>query len=122
MEIPFQALCACLWRYCKERDAEHAIESVDANLAIGPVIHRSPTQPVSVFETAKNSLDFLLAGIAEGYLLSGPTHAIGEQHGAPQAMIHEPRPGSGIEIKLQPPLSIMGFDLITNQLFQELSR
>src|SRR4051794_52983 len=46
----------------QERDAEHAIESVDANLAIGPVIHRSPTQPVSVFETAKNSLDFLLAG------------------------------------------------------------
>src|SRR5206468_6083644 len=106
----------------QERNAEHAIKCVDANFAVGPVIHRSPAQPVSVFEAAKNSLDFLLAGIADGYLLSGPIHAIGEQHGAPQAMIHEPLPGSGVEIKLQPPLSIMGLDLITNQLFQELSR
>ncbi len=84
----------------QERDAEHAIKSVDANLAVGPVIHRSPAEPVSVFEAAKNFLDFLLPGIAEGYLLSGPIHAIGEQHGAAQAMIHEPLPGSGIEIKL----------------------
>jgi hypothetical protein len=28
------------------------------------VIHRSPAQPVSVFEAAKDLLDFLLAGIA----------------------------------------------------------
>src|SRR6516164_10665353 len=37
----------------QERDAEHAIESVDANLAVGPVIHRSPAQPVSIFEAAE---------------------------------------------------------------------
>src|SRR6266478_799829 len=106
----------------QEWDAEHAIESVDADLAISPVMHRSPAQPVSIFETAKNPLNFLLAGIPDGNLLGGPVHSIGEQHGAPQAMIHEPLPGSRIEIKLEPPLTIMGFDLITNQLLQKLSR
>ena len=98
----------------QERDAQHAIKSMDANLAIGPVIHRSPTQPVSILEAAKDSLDFLLAGIAHGYLLGGPIYTIGEQHGATQAMIHEPLPGSRIEIKLQPPLAITGLDLIAN--------
>src|SRR3984893_738884 len=32
----------------QERDAEHAIESVDANLAVGPVLHRTPAQPLSI--------------------------------------------------------------------------
>src|SRR5579863_10061968 len=105
----------------QERDAEHAIASVDANFAVGPVIHWSPAQPVSIFEPAKDLLDFLLAGIADGYLLGTPIHAIGEQHGASQAMIDEPLPGSSIEIKLQPPPAILGFDLITDQFLQELS-
>src|SRR5450432_4371928 len=34
----------------QERDAKHAIKSMDANFAIGPVVHRSPAQPVSVLE------------------------------------------------------------------------
>jgi hypothetical protein len=37
----------------EQRDAEHAIESVDANLAIGPVMHRSPTQPVAILESPR---------------------------------------------------------------------
>ena len=49
------------------------------------------------------------------------SYSIGEQHGATQAVVDESLPGSGIEIKLQPPLTIMGFDLITDQLLQELS-
>jgi hypothetical protein len=55
-------------------------------------------------------------------LLGGPIHAIGEQHGATEAMIHQSLPGNGIEIKLQTPLTITGFDLITDQLLQELAR
>jgi hypothetical protein len=54
-------------------------------------------------------------------LLGAPIHSIGEQYSATEAVIDEPLPGSGIKIKLQPPLTIMGFDLITDQLFQELS-
>ena len=98
----------------QERDAEHAVKSMDANLAIRPVIHRSPSEPVSLLEAAKDPFDFLLAGIAHGYLLGGPIYTISEQHGATQTMIDEPLPGSGIEIKLQPPLTITGFDLIAN--------
>src|SRR6516225_96400 len=103
----------------QKRDAEHAIESVDANLAVGPVIHRSPAQPVSIFEAAEDSLDFLLTGIAHGHLLGAPIHSIGEQHGAPQTMIDEPLPGRCIEFELQPPLTIPGFDLISDQLLQK---
>src|SRR2546428_230260 len=98
----------------QERDAEHAVKSMDANLAIRPVIHRSPSQPVSILEAAKDSLYFLLAGIAHGHLFGGPVHTIGEQHSAAQTMIDEPLPGSGIEIKLQPPPTITRCDLVTN--------
>src|SRR5215469_10241409 len=106
----------------QQRDAQHAIKSMDADLAIGPVIHRPPSQPVSVFEAAEDSLDFLLARIAHGHLLGAPIQAIGEQHGAPQSMIDEPLPGSAIECQLQPPLTITGFDLIANEFFQKLTR
>jgi len=98
----------------QQRDAEHALKRMDANLAIGPVIHRSPAQPVAVLEAAKDPLDFLLAGIAHGHLLGTPIHAIGDEHGAPQTMIDKPLPGRRVECKLQPPVTILGFDLIAH--------
>src|SRR5215469_2094645 len=94
---------------------------MNANFAIGPVIHRPPSQPVTILESAEHSLDFLLAGIADGHLLGSPVHAIGEQHGATQAMIHEPLPGRGIELELQPPSTIPGFELIANDILQKLA-
>src|ERR671919_85732 len=93
----------------QKRNTEHAIESMDANLAVGPVIHRSPAQPVAIFEAAKDSLDFLLAGIAHGDLLGGPVHTVGEQHGATETMVDKPLPGSGVEVELQPPSAITEF-------------
>src|SRR5215471_10886604 len=103
----------------QERDAEHAIDSVDANFAVGPVIHRSPAQPVSLFEAAENPLDGLLAGIAQSHLLGAPIHPVGKQYRAPQAMLDEPLPGRGIEFELQPPVTLAGFDLIPDQLLQK---
>src|SRR5205807_1092278 len=105
----------------QERNAEHAIESVDANLAIRPVIHWPPAQPVSIFGAAKDPR-FLAGRNSRGRLARQSIHAIGEEDGASEAMIHEPLPGSSIEIKLQAPLPITGFDLITDQLLQKLSR
>ena len=32
----------------EQRDSQHAVESMHANLAVGPVVHRSPAQPVAV--------------------------------------------------------------------------
>src|SRR5215831_18314146 len=87
----------------QQRDAQHAIKSMDANLAIGPVIHRPPSQPVAILEAAKDSLDFLLARIAHGDLLGSPVRPIGEQHRATQTMIDEPLPSRGVKFKLQPP-------------------
>src|SRR5215469_13254135 len=98
----------------QQRNAQHAVKSMDANLAIGPVIHRSPSQPVAVLESAKDSLDFLLARIAKSHLLGGPVHAIAEQHGTAQAMIDEPLPSRSVKFKLQPPPTLRGFDLIAN--------
>ena len=63
---------------------------MNADVVIGPLIHRSPAQPVAVLETPKDSFDVLLAGVAKGDLLGGPIHAIGKQHGATQTMIDEP--------------------------------
>jgi hypothetical protein len=74
----------------QQRDAEHAIESVDANLAVGPVIHWSPVQPVAIFEAAQDLVDFWLSGIAAGDLLGAAIHSIGEQYSATEAVIDEP--------------------------------
>src|SRR2546421_12485025 len=102
----------------QQRDAEHAVKSMDANLAIGPVIHRSPSQPVSILEAAKDALDFLLSGIAHGHLFSGPVHTIGEQHSATRTMIDERLPGIAIEIKWQRPLTITSSQPIAEYVLQ----
>src|SRR5256884_4430862 len=45
----------------QHRDAQHAVKGVDADLAVGPVMHRSPTEPLSVFQAAEDALHLLLA-------------------------------------------------------------
>ena len=60
----------------QQRDAEHAIESMHANLAIRPVMHPSPAQPLSILESAEDSLDGLLTGVSRSYLFRRPVHAI----------------------------------------------
>jgi hypothetical protein len=62
----------------QQRDAEHAIESMDADLAVGPVMHGPPAQPLSILESAEDFLDGLLAGVSRRYLFRRPVHAIGE--------------------------------------------
>ena len=106
----------------QQRDAKHAIEGMDANLAIGPVIHGSPAQPVSILQSPKDSLDILLTGVAQGHLLGGPIHTVGEQHRAAQTVLDESLPGDGIKVKLEPPLTLVRFELIANQLLEELTR
>ena len=32
----------------EQRDSQHAVEGMHANLAVGPVVHRPPAQPVAV--------------------------------------------------------------------------
>ena len=60
----------------QEGDTQQAIESVNADLAVGPVIHRTPPQPVPIFEAAEDLLDLLLARECSHDLFSGPIRTI----------------------------------------------
>ena len=46
-----------LVKIVQQRDAEHAIESVNPNFAIRPVMHGIPTQPVSILQSAEHAFD-----------------------------------------------------------------
>ena len=70
----------------EQGDAEHAVEGMHADLAVGPVIHRSPGQPLTVLESAKHALDLLLTRVTGDYLLSAPVQTVGEQHGAAEPL------------------------------------
>jgi hypothetical protein len=87
-------------------------------LRSGPVIHRIPTRPLSILESAERAFDVLLTGITGDHLLGTPVHAVGQQHGAPQALIEQLRQGGRIEVELQMPMpmSVALFQLIANQL------
>jgi hypothetical protein len=39
----------------EQRDPEHAIEGMNTDLAVGPVIHGPPSEKVFVFQTAENA-------------------------------------------------------------------
>ena len=86
MESPGQADSARWWMYFSREIPQQAIESVDPDLAVGPVIHGTPAEPVPIFEATEHLLDLLLAPIPGHHLLGGPFGAIGHEHGAPEAM------------------------------------
>jgi hypothetical protein len=65
----------------QSRNAQHTVERMDADLAVGPMMPRSPSEPLSVFQAAEDALDLLLAGITGHNLFRCPVHAVGEQHG-----------------------------------------
>src|ERR1017187_10315283 len=77
----------------QQRDSEYAIESVDADLPISPVVHGSPAEPLSILESAEDSLDGLLAGVSGRYLFRRPVHATGEQNRAAETMRQQALPG-----------------------------
>jgi hypothetical protein len=47
----------------QQRDAKHAVEGVDADLAIGPVIHGAPLEPVALLQSAEDAFDRLLSDV-----------------------------------------------------------
>src|SRR5437879_13480172 len=47
----------------QQRTAQHAVKRMDANLAVGQVMHRSPREPLSVVQASEAALDLLYAGI-----------------------------------------------------------
>ena len=71
---PTPGVLRLLVQILKQRYAEHAVKSMDANLAAGPVEHRSPSQPVPVFEPTKDPFNVLLTAVPSGDLLGSPVH------------------------------------------------
>ena len=104
----------------QERDAKHAIKSMDANLAIGPVIHRSPSQPVAILESSKNLLDVLLTGIGGDHLLCRPIEAVGDQYGSPQSLRHQSFQGLVVEVELQMPAAVALLQRVADEFTHEL--
>ena len=106
----------------QHRDAQHAIERVHADLAVGPMMHGTPAQPLPIFETAKDLLYLLLTRVGGSDLLGAPVHAIGEQHGSAQPVSHQAQPGGVIKIELEMPMPVPEVQLVAEQLGQELCR
>src|SRR5207244_8173122 len=105
----------------QHRDAQHAVKGVDADLAVGPVMHRSPTEPLSVFQAAEDALHLLLAGITGHHLFRGPVQAVGEQHRAAYTTTEQALNSGLIEIKLETPWVVERCQLIVNYVMVELS-
>ena len=60
----------------EQRDPQHTIEGMNPDLAVGPMIHGSPAQPVPIFQAAEYLLNLLLTRIRCHHLLSGPVGSI----------------------------------------------
>jgi hypothetical protein len=110
-----------LMHVLQQRDAKHAIESIDADLAVGPVMHGPPAQPLSVLESAEDSSDGLLTGISRRYLFRRPVHAIGEQNRAAEAMCQQALPGSDVEVELEMPVTLALLQFVVDYVGQELA-
>jgi hypothetical protein len=55
----------------------------------GLLVHGTPIQPAAIFQSEEDALDLLLARVCGDDLFGGPVQAVGEQHGAPQALSEE---------------------------------
>ena len=92
---------------------------MDANLAIRPVVHGSPAEPLSILESAEDSLDGLLAGVSSRYLFRRPVHAIGEQNRAAETMRQQALPGSTIEVELELPTAVALLEVVVDYIRQK---
>src|ERR1700730_1626810 len=88
---------------------------MDADLLIGPVIHRSPSQPVPILESAKDLLDMLLTGVGSDELLCSPIEAVGYQDGSPQSLRYQSFQRLVVEVELQMPAAIPLLQLVADQ-------
>src|SRR6266700_8302966 len=95
---------------------------MDAKLAVGPVVHGSPAQPVSLLESPKHALHGLLAAVGSHHLLGSPVQAVGQQRSSAQPPAEKPVEGRLIEVELEAPAALFLAQLITNEPGQELAR
>src|SRR6266536_3596613 len=63
----------------RDRQGQHAVEDVDADLLVGPVVHGAKRHHLGVLELAEPGFDLGLGAVGGHHLGGGPLVAVGEQ-------------------------------------------
>ena len=104
----------------EERDTEQAVEGVHADLAVGPVVHRAPAEPVAILESPKDLLDVLRAAVGGDHLFGRPRQAVGDQDGASEPFREDPLEAALIEVKLEPAVAGLTAPLPVDEFRQKV--
>ena len=62
-----------------DRQCEDAVEDVDADFGVGPVVHRAEGDDVGVFHLPETRFDLGLGAVGRDDIGDGPVVAVGEQ-------------------------------------------
>src|SRR2546429_4519680 len=67
-----------------QSQGQHAVESMDTDFLIGPMIERLPTHEVGILHGAEGSLHMMLTAVRQNDLLGRPLVVVGEQNSSSQ--------------------------------------
>jgi len=81
---------------------EYAVEDVDTDLLVGPVVHRAERHHVGVFELPEPGLDFGLGSVGGDHVGDRPGAAVGEQDPFAEQALFEGGAGAGVGAPGQP--------------------
>src|SRR5205807_6351745 len=73
--------CQLTLQEAKQEQGHDAEETVNADLLVGPVIHRPPAAGLRIFHGAKAILQLVLSPITEDDVFARPSDLIGEEDG-----------------------------------------
>ena len=79
-------------------ECQHAGEGVEADVVLGPVVHRGERHDVRVFELAETELGFGLGPVPGDDLGGRPVFVIGDQHVLAEEFFFER--GAGLRVGL----------------------
>ena len=74
----------------QQRHAQQAVERVHPDLAVGPVVQRTPAQPVPALQPPEHPLGVLLPVVGRRHLGRAPVQPVGHQRGPPEALRQQP--------------------------------
>src|SRR5271156_51842 len=95
---------------------------MDADLTVGPMMHRTPVQPITILQSAEDTLNLLLAGVTGHHLFGSPIHAVGEQRGAAEAFRPQLCERGMVHIECQTPVTLALFQFVVKDLAYEWVR
>ena len=93
-----------------------------ADLAVGPVKHGPPQQPLAIFQAAENLFDLLLAGVGGGDVARRPVLTSGQQERAAEPVTDQMLVRHGVEVELRAPTTLDQFQFVADQVGQKGGR